>query len=235
MVRRLLIAGVLLACALPALAQATTKPAPPMTPDEYANVPLPPRRGMAATTQSATGVGLAQRGTPDIVDIRRLAIAMAVVLGAIFISQKVWRRMGMPGVAGRAAGAMQVVSRLSISPKQQLLLVRVGKRVVLVGNSGTQMNTLCEIADPEEAAGLLGQHAVAAATERDELAAATSASSFNAVLGGEERRFEEDSKPRAQSEEAAIDEESAALASTREELNGLMEKVRGMSKQFGRV
>src|SRR5689334_2104513 len=108
MVSRILIAGVLLACALPALAQATTRPAPPMTPDEYANVPLPPRRGMAAaTTQSATGVGLAQRGSPDIVDTRRLAIAMAVVLGAIFISQKVWRRMGMPGVAGRGAGAMQ--------------------------------------------------------------------------------------------------------------------------------
>jgi flagellar biosynthetic protein FliO len=231
MVRRILIAGVLLACAVPALGQATKPVA--LTADEYADVPLPPRRGMPATTQAATGAGLV-RGTSDIVDTRRLAIAMAVVLGAIFISQKVWKRMGMPGVGGRTAGAMQVVSRLSISPKQQLLLVRVGQRVVLVGNSGTQMNTLCEIADPEEAAGLLGQHAAATVAEREELA--TPASSFNAVLGGEERRFEEASRPQAHADDAAAaDQESAALATTREELNGLMEKVRGMSKQFGRV
>jgi flagellar biogenesis protein FliO len=220
MLGRALLLVLLFASCLPAVAQATRPGAV-----GESEIALPPRKN-TLTTQPASAPVAAQRGNADVVDVKRLGIAMAIVLGAIFVSQKVWKRMGMPGAGGRAAGALQVVSRLSVSPKQQLLLVRVGRRLVLVGNSGTQMNSLCEIADPEEAAGLLGQQAVAA---REEM----TTSSFNAVLGGEERRFEEESRPVAHPEDGA-DEESAALATTRAELNGLMEKVRGMSKQFRR-
>jgi hypothetical protein len=56
---------------------------------------------------------------------------------------------------------------------------------------------------------------------------------FNSVLGGEERRFEEQTNIDIQ---AAADGEPAteeqALASTRDELSDMMDKVRSLSRQF---
>jgi hypothetical protein len=80
------------------------------------------------------------------------------------------------------------------------------------------MNSLCEIGDPEEAAALLGQTAI----ERE----GSVSTSFKAVLGGEEKHFEDPAETVEQ------EEEDPAVATTREEIHGLMEKVRGMSKQF---
>jgi flagellar biogenesis protein FliO len=215
----------LLACAAtPAHAQQTTRPVgATLVEDPTRDVPLPARQGGATTQATLAGASPASSG--DVFDVKRLVFALAVVLGAMYVTHQVWKRLGMPGSANRAAGALQVLSRLNLSPRQQLVLVRVGRRVVLVGNSGTQMNALCEIGDPDEAAGLLGL----AATERDESVSAT----FNSVLGGEERRFEEQTNIDIQ---AAADGEPAteeqALASTRDELSDMMDKVRSLSRQF---
>ncbi|MDB5320985.1 MAG: hypothetical protein JWN40_2616 [Phycisphaerales bacterium] len=216
----LAIISLLLSCAsaLPAPAQATR---PALADDQ--EVVLPPRRG--ATTQTTTTGGAIAGSTSDALDIKRLLLALGIVLAAIFISQKIWKKLGMPGVAGRSSGVLQVVSRLNVSPKQQILLVRVGRRFVVVGNSGTQMNTLCDISDPEEAAILLGQ----TTTERE----GSITSSFNAVLGGEEKRYDEEIHPNPADAELAADDPE--LATTREEINGLMDKVRSMSKQFRRA
>lgn len=218
----LVIFAFVLSCApLVAVAQAT-KPALPADPNR--DMPLPPRRGGVATTQGSAGAAVG--GSGDVFDNKRLALALGIVLIAIFVSHNVWKRLGMPGAAGRASGSLQVVSRLNVAPKQQLMLVRVGRRLVLVGNSGTQMNSLCEIADPEEAAALLGQ----TATERE----GSLTSSFNAVLGGEEKRFEEQQTNVDLPAGEGASEPDPTLATTREEISGLMEKVRSMSNQFRR-
>lgn len=198
-------------CAAPVAAWAQTSR--PAVVDAYTDVPLPTRR--AAATQAA-GAGSKATSSSDPLDTKRVVLAMAVVLGAIFAAHLVWRRLGMPGGGSKASGALQVVSRMTISPKQQLLLVRVGRRCVLVANSGAQMSALCEIGDPDEVAGLLGE------------SAPQKASSFDEVLGGESQRFEED----VEAQEAHAAEEEQALSATRDELSGMMEKVRGLSKQF---
>jgi flagellar biogenesis protein FliO len=210
---------------IPSHAQQTTRPVgATLVEDPTKDVPLPARPG-GATTQ-ATLAGSSAGASGDVFDVKRLVFALAVVLGAMYVTHQVWKRLGMPGSANRTAGSLQVLSRLNLSPRQQLVLVRVGRRVVLVGNSGTQMNSLCEISDPEEAAGLLGL----AAAERDESVSA----SFNSVLGGEEKRFDEQSNidlqiPAADGEPAT---EEQALASTRDELSDMMDKVRNLSRQF---
>jgi flagellar biogenesis protein FliO len=214
-----IIALVLLTAASVAPAQTTR----PVVDDPYQNMPLPPRR--EATTQAAAPGAVSKSG--DIFDTRRLVLALAIVLGAIFVSHQVWKRMGMPGVAGRVSGALQVVSRLTIAPKQQVLLLRVGRRLVLVGNSGTQMNSLCEIADPEEAALILGQ----TAAERE----GSLSTSFNTLLGGEEKRFEEHLHSDTTAAPAEPEPDDPSIASTREEISGLLDKVRGLSKQFGKA
>ncbi len=200
------VAGIALCCAECSVLAQTSRPALSSGNDMV----LPPRRG--ATTQ-ATGVAVSTSSN-DILDTKRLALAVGIVLVAIFVTHKVWKRLGMPGVGGKGSGSLQVVSRLNIAPKQQILLVRVGRRLVLVGNSGTQMNPLCEIGDPEEAAGLLGQ-------------AVSEQSTFDSVLDTQEKQFD----PESNVDKPAPDEDPA-VASTREELNGLMDKVRSLSQQF---
>jgi len=195
-------------------APAQTRPV--VSDDPYKDMPLPLRHGPTTQTTSVGGGS----GGSDVFDTNRLALALGVVLVAMFVAHRIWKKLGLPGVSGQLTGVLQVVSRLSVSPKQQILLVRVGRRLVLVGNSGNQMNSLCEIGDAEEAAAILGQNAV----ERDE----SVTTSFNAVLDGEEKHFEEEI---AANEEVAPEEDSA-IATTRAELSGLAEKVRSLSNQF---
>jgi flagellar biogenesis protein FliO len=192
--------------------------------DASRNLPLPARSAVA-TTQSATA-GRAATAGGDPLDMKRMAVALAIVLGAMYVTHLVWKRLGMPGSANRNAGALQVISRLNLSPKQQVVLLRVGRRVVLIGNSGGQMNSLCEIGDAEEVAGLLGQ----AATERTD---SISAESFNSVLGTEEKRFEDEQNADVPAHGGdAGAEEHQALSNTRDELSDMMDKVRNLSRQF---
>lgn len=216
-----MLAGIALLCA--GATAATAEGIKPVIDDTYQERPLPARRNSAAATQATAGT-VTTGGQGDGLDLKRVAIALALVLGAIYVSNRVWKRLGMPGLGNKASGSLQVVSRLAISPKQQILLIRVGRRLVLVGNSGGQMNPLTEIVDPEETAGIIGQVAV----EQHESSTAT----FNEVLGGEEKQFDPAVHVDVPPGEAAQAEDDPSLMTTREELQGLMEKVRGLSQQF---
>ena len=216
----------LLAGAKIALAQAT-RPAPAAASaapaDPYKDVPLAPPRNMSATQASVAS----PKSVPsDPLETRRVVMALGVVLLAIYVGHRVWRRLGMPGSVSKANQSLQIISRLALSPRQQILLVRVGRRCVLVGNSGTQMHPLCDISDPEEAAALLGL----TVTESKESVTAT----FNDVLDGAQQQFDVDVQPRPQRESADSEtkEEDPALAATRDELTSMMDKVRSLSKQF---
>jgi flagellar biogenesis protein FliO len=209
----------------PAPAQSTrpaATTAPAAVADVYKNVPLPSGRGAAATQATITASTAA---SSDPLDTKRVAIALGVVLLAIYAALRAWRKLGMPGSAAKGGQTLQVVSRLALSPRQQILLIRVGRRFVLVANNGTQMNPLCEIANPEEAAALLGQ----TVTESRESASAT----FNEVLDGAQQQFNVDAphKPSAPPDDDETPED-ATLAATREELGAMMDKVRSLTKHF---
>ena len=112
------------------------------------------------------------------------------------------------------------------------MLVHVGRRLVLVANAGGAMNTLCEIKDPEEVTELIGR----VAADKSGSIART----FGTLFRKEEEKFEPPAEAStaglsiAESSvaqpDAAEDEQDVGLA--REEIRGLMEKVRGMSQRF---
>ncbi len=79
----------------------------------------------------------AVRGPTDTgFSVQRVVLSLAVVLGLIFALRWVGRRFfAMPG-GGGGSQAVQVLSRTTLSPRQHLLLIHVGRRVVLVANSG---------------------------------------------------------------------------------------------------
>lgn len=83
-------------------------------------------------------------------------IALAVVVGLIFAVRVLIRRTGrIRPSAGGANQPIQVVTRTAIGARQQLLLVRLGERMVLVGQTTGALTALSEITDPQQVAQLL--------------------------------------------------------------------------------
>lgn len=165
---------------------------------------------------------------PQGMDYTRVLAALGIVIGLIFALR--WcSRFVFPAAAGRAGNkAIEVVSRSALSPKQQVLLLRVGRRLIVVGDSGAQMNPLCEITDPDEVAALVGQL-------RDERSP-PGARAFGAMFGRSRQNFEpaEDPPPAdaAQELREAEQDDETTVVSAREELNGLRERVRLLAEQF---
>jgi len=81
--------------------------------------------------------------------IGALSIVLCLMLGIYFLARK-W----MPSIRVADSRAINVVARSAITPKHQAALIQVGRRFVLVGISGEQMSTLCEVTNPEEVADL---------------------------------------------------------------------------------
>jgi flagellar biogenesis protein FliO len=175
-----------------------------------------------------------------------VAGALALVLGLIFALRWLFKRSVNPATLPGATTAVQVLTRSYLSPRQQLLLVRVGRRLLVVSDCNGQLNSLSEITDPDEVASLVGQL-------RDEKL--TSASRTFGNLLGIWRRTTEDpaaddgvetddeTYPRAAPEvpphgsddepDAQPDDDPTVL-SARSEIHGLLERVRGISGQLKR-
>jgi flagellar biosynthetic protein FliO len=141
----------------------------------------------------------------------RVILSLAAVLGLIALMY--WgSRWLLPtaGAAGRATQAVQVLSRTHISPKQKILLIQVGGRVLVVGDNGQQLNTLCEIGDAEEAASLVTQ-----------------------IRGADHVTLPATPDPVARPEDDA--REPDQLTTTQHELDGLVQRVRRIATQLDRA
>lgn len=160
--------------------------------------------------------GTSAASTSNSLDISRVLLAMGIVLAAIFLLRWIGQRVLLKNGGLRGNKAIHVVSRSMLSPKQQVMMLRVGKRLIVVGDSGGQMNTLCEISDPDEVAGLLGESVNKEPPEGPK--------SFGAMFKRAEEPFEESPEP---PEPVGLDD-----ATTREEISGLLDKVQLMRKQF---
>ncbi len=120
----------------------------------------------AATTQAGTSdisdrlVGSSENrqvgsGRQDIwTQWGRTLAALALVVVLIIVARFMLKRFG-PVSGARGAGVLDVLARTSVSSRHQLLLVRVGRRIVLVAQAPTSMTAISEITDPDEAAALI--------------------------------------------------------------------------------
>ena len=160
-------------------------------------------------------------------DYQRVVFALIAVVALIFVLRAVGRVL-FPSVTSRGQSrVVEVLSRSALAPKQQVMLLRVGRRVIVVGDSGTQMNTLCEISDPDEVAGLVGQL-------REEKTAAAAA--FTSLFGRFNRRFEAEQEGIESDAAAELrdDRDEIPASSPHGELDGLRERVRMLAEQFAK-
>jgi flagellar protein FliO/FliZ len=201
----------------PASNSQATLPPGPSGPFEQMTI----RRSTGGAPPAATQPAGSSTVNPGRWDLSKIPLSLAGVILLILVMRWLGKRL-IPG-AGRAKGssAVQVLVRSTIGPRQQLMLVQVGRRLVLVGSGGAEMNPLCQIEDPEEVAELLGQ------IQGEKRAGLKN---FGAIFGRAEKAYEEPEPEPPPSIEPG--EPPPTSLETREELSGLMERVRRIANQF---
>jgi flagellar biogenesis protein FliO len=202
----------------PPAARGTTKPA-------YESIQL----GQRAQQQRANPTPLISNDS----NVLRVVGALGVVLGCIFIVRWAGKKFLGLQATGAAGGPVQVLSRTTVSPRQQLMLIQVGRRIVLVANCGVQMNALCEISDAEEVAALAGE------LQQRRRTSATSA--FLSIFGKAGAKFEAEQQQAIAAPELETEEEPSReplvpeLATTRQEMRGLLDRVHKLSQHYHRT
>ena len=178
----------------------------------------PIRRSGASASGTTSGKGSAG-STNSAWDMGKVPLALGGVLMLILGMRALGKKM-VPGASGAGSSkAVAVLMRSSVSPRQQLILVRVGRRLVLVGcGGGGEMNPLCQIDDPDEVAEVMGQ------IREDK--SMLSSKNFTAMFGKAGKAYEE---PPSSDEPVAL---PAVTRNSGEDLNGLTERVRRIAEQF---
>jgi flagellar biogenesis protein FliO len=221
----LTLVAVLAAIPSASFAQSTSRPSQP----SYSDLERLPVHGAPTTapaTQQTGLTGTANRPT-NLISVPRLLIALAVVLVLIFFVRAVGQKFFPNITMSRASSAVRVLSRNPVAHKQQVVLVQVGRRILVLGDNGSQMNALSEITDPDEVAQLIGQ--ISGTKER-----------FTSEFNKAQDEFEQADGPMEQSDVLSDDIEHSedalpeGMTAAHGEINGLMEKVRGLAKQLGR-
>jgi flagellar biogenesis protein FliO len=210
-------------------------PAPPAAPritDTFDKEPIQRSdTAVRADNQSSTTDNTA---TPTL-ELPRLLAAMALVVGLIFLLRWIGRRfLGATPIAG-GTRAVQVLSRTLVAPRQSVMLMRVGRRLLVVADNGSQLAALSQITDPDEVAALVGQ----LQGEKLDVAGRT----FGALFGrlksdetsetGEVTTAASIEAPSSIAQEGRL-EDVPDVSTARAELSGLMEQVRMASNRFGR-
>lgn len=83
-----------------------------------------------------------------------LVWAMGILAAGVIIRQ--FLKSGGP-LSNSAPSVVEVLSRQSLGPQQQMSVVRFGQRILLVGTTSTGMTTLAEVEDPDEVQSLLAE------------------------------------------------------------------------------
>jgi flagellar biogenesis protein FliO len=203
--------GILAATA--AMGQPDTQPARSV----YAGRPLGLTSGASADNRPAP----ADTGG----SLWRWGLSLGGVVGLILLTRLVLKRfLGLEATLG--GQVIEVLARQNLSARQQLALLQVGRRIVLVGSSGGQLATLATITDADEIAEI-----VARSRQRKLAAAASFRSLFGQAAGAYQAPAADVTPETPEGDERAArtsEPDEGALAEARAEVLGLLEKVRAM-------
>jgi len=137
------------------------------SPDDKSPTPADsPERKALSTGADAPTLAIEERALGSRSDEDRAALgsgngwvlntltALGLVIGLVLLLRfAVARFGGRP--AATTSRAVEVLSRTSVAPKSHVLLLRVGGRILVVGDSSHGLRPLGEVDDPDEVASLL--------------------------------------------------------------------------------
>lgn len=161
----------------------------------------------AAAAQPATGPS-----------VTRVAGSLALVAALIVALGWAYRKLSV-GTESAKSGPVTLIGRSMLTPKHQVLVLKVGYRLVVIGDSGQGMQPLCEITDPAEMTTVLS----AAGKDEAELQALRGGA-FTASLQSAESDYEPLPDSDSEPQDSLTD-----LGAASEEVRSLIERVRGLS------
>lgn len=173
---------------------ADTRTAESNSSDTYARIENQPIGG--ARHQGSDAAGSDDSGSGDWIGTTLLSLAL--VVGLIFAAFVAIKRWGPSSIAGGRGGAVRVLARCPLSPKQQVAVIQVARRLLLVGVTSQQISLLAEVSDEDE---------------MDELLAACSSGKsalgegFSQLLGRHRGEMTDESR-----DDAAVDRSAAGRA-----------------------
>ena len=182
------------------------------------------------TTAAAVETQTVQRGKSALtpgdagVNWQRLALAMAVVLGLIVVLRYAAGWL-VPHARPGGGRGVRVLGRTPLGPRQQVLLVHVGRRVLVIGDSAGTLSPLANIDEPDEVAELLGQAAATSPT--------TVQGKFRAMFGRAETEFDPEQMTAADDPDKAP-EPDANITAAKDEIAGLLDRMRSLTKSVGK-
>jgi flagellar biogenesis protein FliO len=182
-----------------------------------------------------TQPAVAQSKTAAAFDWQRLVLAMSIVLGLIFLLKFLAGKAFPSLAAGKGSRVVRVLARSPLAPKQQLVLVQVGRRVIVIGDSAGELTSLSEITDADEVASLVGQ------LENAETVVSP-AKPFARLFGRARDEYAdaaaEEELPRRPMSDAAVDgadvPPNPELEQTQTEISGLIQRMRSLSETMRR-
>lgn len=127
-----------------ALRTESPQTAPATPPRQYESIPL--RQPDQKVDGDAKGF---EFKAPDGV-VRNTAISLGLVLGLFLVVAWMMKKSQPRSHSALPSGVVEVLGRVQVSPKQQLQLIRMGPKLLLVSSTGQQMQTLGEISEPHQ-------------------------------------------------------------------------------------
>jgi len=115
--------------------------------------PAPGPAPQPASEESAVARRESRGGVWRLKDLLPLAVVLAVIAAAAMLVRRYLPSRGL--LIG--TGGLRVVARVPLSPRQNVVLVRMGRQLVLLGQSPEQITLLTTVTDPEQVALLLGE------------------------------------------------------------------------------
>ena len=182
------------------------------------------------TTAPAAAQLMPGQFAPPKFDWARVAAALALVIGIIFAMKYIARRwLGVSSAMG-AGKVIRVLGRTTTGPRQQVVMLQVGNRIVVAADNAGQLSTLCQVTEADEVASLLGQLQVDDGSAR--------AGGFRKWLKKADEDFAADELENQPIASGAVGvsmtatDIDPALDEVRGEIAGLMDKVRSMARQY---
>ncbi|QQE11202.1 flagellar biosynthetic protein FliO [Planctomycetota bacterium] len=152
--------------------------------------------------------------------IYQTLIALGIVISLMFFLK--WLYSKLTGqVSVNSASVVQVLARTSIAPRNHILVLRIGSRILICSDSSNGTRTLSEITDPEEVAEMLAHTSAAKDNSLSK--------SFNNMLG----RYGADYDKQGRHPDEGLDTVEFQSDSARESVSKLLSKVRDMAGKGG--
>jgi len=108
--------------------------------------------------ESANEAGWLNSFDPGESELLRVGGALFVVLGLLWLMRVFVKRAGLvTQSAGRPSGVLEVLARYPVGRRENLVLLKMHRRIVLVHQGDGRMSPLAEVSEPDEVAALLAR------------------------------------------------------------------------------